>query len=56
MKMKRMKEIIDTWRMIEKYNVKEWKQENGAIYISKEEYDRIYEEVLNKRYLKNLTK
>ena len=54
--MKRMREIIDTWNIIEKYNVKGWKQENGAIYIPEEEYDRIYEEVLNKNYLRNLIK
>ena len=54
--MKRMREIIDTWNMIEKYNVKGWKQENGAIYIPEEEYDRIYKEVLNKNYLRNLIK
>lgn len=54
--MKRMKEIIDTWRIIERYNVKGWKQENGAIYIPEEEYDRVYEEILNKTYLRNLIK
>lgn len=54
--MKRMKEIIDTWNIIEKYNVKGWKQENGAIYIPKEEFDRVYEEILNKSYLINLIK
>lgn len=54
--MKRMREIIDTWNIIEKYNVKGWVQENGAIYIPNEEFDRVYEEILNKRYLINLIK
>ena len=54
--MKKMREIIDTWNIIEKYNVKGWKQENGAIYIPKEEFDRVYEEILNKSYLINLIK
>lgn len=54
--MKRMREIIDTWNIIEKYNVKGWKQENGAIYIPKAEFDRVYKEILNKSYLINLIK
>jgi len=54
--MKRMREITDTWNIIEKYNVKGWKQENGAIWIPKEEYDRVYEKVINKSYLRNLIK
>ena len=54
--MKRMREIIDTWRIIEKYNVKGWKQENEAIYFPNEEFDRVYEEIINKRYLINLIK
>lgn len=54
--MKKMREITDTWNIIEKYDVKGWKQENGAIWIPKEEYDRVYEEVKNKSYLRNLIK
>lgn len=54
--MRRLKEIIDTWNIIDKYNVEGWKQENGAIYIPDEEYDRVYAEVLNKSYLRNLIK
>lgn len=54
--MKRMKEIIDTWRIIEEYDVKGWKQEDRAIYIPEEEYDRVYEDVLNKKYIENLIK
>ena len=54
--MKKMREIIDTWNIIEKYNVKGWKQENGAIYIPNEEFNRVYEEILNKSYLINLIK
>ena len=55
-KMKKMREIIDTWNIIEKYNIKGWKQEKGAIYIPTKEFDRIYEEILNKSYLINLLK
>ena len=54
--MKRMRDIIDTWNIINKYNIKGWRQGNGAIYIPKEEFDRVYEEILNKRYLINLIK
>ena len=55
-KMKRMKAIIDTWNIIDKYNIQNWKQENDTIYIPKEEFDRVYEEILNKSYLINLIK
>lgn len=54
--MKRMKEIIDTWNIIDKYNIQGWKQENGSIHIPKEEFDMVYEEILNKSYLINLIK
>ena len=53
---KKMKEIIDTWNIIEKYHIKGWKQEKGAIYIPTKEFDRVYEEILNKSYLINLLK
>ena len=55
-KMKKMREIIDTWNIIEKYDIKGWKQEKGAIYIPTKEFDRIYEEIPNKSYLINLIK
>lgn len=54
--MKRMREIVDTWNIIQKYNIKGWKQGNGEIYIPKEEYNRVYEEIRNKSYLRNLIK
>lgn len=55
-KMKRMKEIIDTWNIIDRYNIQGWKQENGSIYIPNKEFDRVFEEILNKSYLINLIK
>ena len=54
--MKKMKAIIDTWNVITKYNIKGWKQENGAMYIPKEEFNRVYKEIVNKSYLINLIK
>jgi len=54
--MKKMKAIIDTWYIVESYNVKGWKQENGAVYIPSEEFDRVYEEIPNKSYLVSLIK
>ena len=54
--MKEMKEIVDTWNIINKYDIKGWEQGNGVIYIPNEEYNRVLNEVLNKSYLRNLIK
>jgi hypothetical protein len=53
-KMMKFQEIIDTWDMIERYNVKGWKLERGVVWVPKAEYDRILKEAKAERYIKNL--
>lgn len=52
--MKAMKAITDIWNVIDKYNIEGWKQEGRTVYIPIEEFERVYEEMINKRYLLNL--
>ena len=52
--MLKLRDIIDTWTVIEKYNIKGWKQERGIIYVPKKEFDRVYNQIPNKSYLRNL--
>lgn len=51
-----MRYIIDTWNMIEKYNIQGWKAVGCTIFIPENEYNRLLESVLNKRYILNLRK
>ena len=52
--MMKFQEIIDTWDMIERYQVKGWKLERGVVWVPKDEYDRILKEAKAERYIKNL--
>lgn len=52
--MKAMKEIIDTWNMIEKYEINGYKMEKGKVHIPETEYNRLMDAVKNKQYIKNL--
>ena len=53
--MKELRNIIDTWNMVEKYNLKGAKKLNDTIILLPEsEYNRLLESVKNKRYIMNL--
>lgn len=55
--MKNLRNIIDTWNMIEKYNIVGYKEVNGAVIsIPESEYNRMLDSVKNKKYIKNLVK
>jgi hypothetical protein len=55
--MKTLKNIIDTWNMIEKYNIVGYEEVNGAVIsIPESEYDRLLDSAKNKTYIKNLVK
>lgn len=55
--MKKLKNIIDTWNMIEKYNIVGYEELSGAVIsIPETEYDRLLGSVKNKAYIKNLVK
>lgn len=54
--MKKMRNIIDTWNMIDKYNIEGWVESNSRIILIPEsEYERLLDSVANKKYIKNLT-
>lgn len=52
-----MKNICDTWNMIEKYNIKGWiVTDTRTICIPDEEYERLMNSVVNKQYIRNISK
>lgn len=51
-----LKEIIDSWNIIEKYDVQEYQVGNNSIIISQDDYNRMLEGAKNKQYIKNLKK
>ena len=53
-----LKEIIDTWNLLEDYNVTSYRcnERRQSIVISKSDFDKIYEGVKNKRYILNLVR
>lgn len=53
--MRNMKNIIDTWNMIEKFGLRYEVQDNGTIRIPDEDYARLMDSVKNKKYIKNIT-
>lgn len=53
-KMVAMKNVIDTWNTIEKYNIKGYKEENEKVMIPEIEYKRLMSIVKNKKYIRNL--
>lgn len=54
--MKQMKNIIDTWDMIEKYDLQGCTEKNSrVIEIPEVEYNRLMDSVINKQYIKNIT-
>ncbi|MBO8460150.1 MAG: hypothetical protein IAA73_07460 [Bacteroidetes bacterium] len=52
-----LKETIDTWNMMQKYNVQDFQITfNHSIIISQADYNRMLEGAKNKQYIKNLKK
>lgn len=53
--MKELRNIIDTWNMINKYDLKGCVRESDSvILVPLSEYDRLLNSVKNKRYVQNL--
>lgn len=50
----KLKEIIDTWNMIEKYKIKGYINEDGVVKIPEEEFQRLLASAKNKNYVNNL--
>ena len=52
-----MRNIIDTWNMIEKYNIEGYEvKDSTTILIPSTEYNRLLGSVANKKYIKNISK
>ena len=50
-----LKNIIDTWNMIEKYGIEGYEVlDSVAVAIPDSEYERLLDSVKNKRYIQNL--
>lgn len=53
--MKCMRNIIDTWNMIEKYNLRYQVQDSLRILIPDDDYERLMNSVKNKQYIRNIS-
>ena len=52
----KMRNIIDTWRLIDKYNLEGCMMLDCiTVLVPKVEYQRLMNSVLNKQYVKNIT-
>jgi len=50
-----LKNIIDTWNMIEKYGIEGYEVlDSMAVAVPDSEYERLLNSVKNKRYIQNL--
>jgi hypothetical protein len=55
--MKQMRNIIDTWNMIEKYNLQGWvEKDSTVILLPDSEYERLLASVKNRKYIRNLVR
>ena len=53
--MKQMRNIIDTWNMIEKYNLQGWvEKDSTVILLPDSEYEKLLASVKNQKYIRNL--
>jgi hypothetical protein len=52
-----MRNIIDTWNMIEKYNLQGWvEKDSTVILLPDSEYERLLASVKNRKYIRNLVR
>lgn len=52
--MKRLKDIIDTWNMLEKFNIENYNVVNGAVEITDDDFQKMLDGCKNKKYINNL--
>lgn len=52
--MKELKNIIDTWNMVEKYNIVYYIDENDNVCVSDGDFQKMLDGSKNKTYIKNL--
>ena len=53
--MRELRNIIDTWNLIEKFNIEGYIEKDSIIMVSNAEYERLMDSVKNKQYIKNIT-
>ena len=55
--MKQIRNIIDTWNMIEKYNLQGYvEKDSTVIFLPDSEYERLLASVKNQKYIRNLVR
>ena len=52
----KLRNIIDTWNMIEKFGIVGYVENGATINIPEAEYNRLLDSVKNKAYIRNLVK
>ena len=52
----KMRNIIDTWNMINKYGLRGVFEDKSIVYVPVNEYNRLMASVVNKQYIRNITK
>ena len=50
----KLKDIIDTWNMIEKHKINGYVHEDGVVKIPEDEFQRLLVSVKNKNYINSL--
>ena len=51
-----LKNTIDTWNMVNKYNIAGYNDQGNTVLIPEAEYNRLLETAKNKKYIQNLKK
>ena len=54
--MKELRNIIDTWNMLEKFGIDEYTSTDDSVEIKEEDFQRMLNGSKNKRYINNLLK
>lgn len=53
--MKELRNIIDTWNMIEKFGIKSFEStDHDTVKVSNEDFQKMLDGSANKKYIKNL--
>lgn len=51
-----LREVIDTWNVIEKFNITDYECINSTVRINESDYNKILDGSVNKAYIKGLRK
>ena len=53
--MKKLKAIMDTWTIVEKFNIPFKQTDDNTVEISEADYKRVWDAYGDKKYIENLT-